>query len=455
MRIASRSRRSPTVIDHPDQEEFSVPIRLVHPSFRSPWRTTLTVLAAACALAACGGSDDDNGAPAPAPAAPTLQTLNAQTPIVIAHRGASGYYPEETLEAYTLAIAMGADVIEPDVTMTKDGVLIARHDITLGTSTDIASHPEFASRKRAGENGDGEPVAADWFICDFSLAEIKTLGATSPNHPAAQAYDGLFKVVTIEEVLDLIASKAAETGRTVAIYPETKNPSYHLALYNAGKLPARLEDVLVALIKARGLNAKDAPIYVQSFEPGSLQYMRSIGSLVKQVQLIDAYDVDFKTGEMIYGTDAAHLVYSQPTDWKLAGRTELFDSMLTPAGLAQVKTYADGIGPWKPMVIPVKCTLDAGGQCMDLDGDGSFNGYADSIQQAPTSLVADAHAAGLFVHEYTFRSEKGYYNLPYDAKDDPLAEYALHFGVGVDGVFSDVADAALAGRAQYLKTLGL
>ena len=404
-------------------------------------------LVAAAALTACGGGDDDD--------APKLQTLNAATPIVIAHRGASGYYPEETLEAYTLAIAMGADVIEPDIVVTKDGALVARHDITLATSTNVADHPEFASRKRAGENGDGEAVAADWFISDFTLAELKTLGAKSPNHPAAQVYDGRFQIVTFQEILDLIARKAKETGRTVPIYPETKNPSYHLALFKSGAIPVRLEDALVKAIKDNNLNSHDAPIYVQSFEPTSLQYMRSIGSTVKQVQLIDAYDVDFKTGAMIYGTDAAHLVYSQPTDWKLAGRTELFDSMLTPAGLAQVKTYADGIGPWKPMVIPVKCTLDAGGQCMDLDGDGSFNGYADSIQQAPTSLVADAHAAGLFVHEYTFRSEKGYYNLPYDAKDDPLAEYALHFGVGVDGVFSDVADAALAGRAQYLKTLGL
>ena len=399
-------------------------------------------IAMTLALAACGGGDDD-------PPPSKLQTLQGQAPIVIAHRGASGYFPEETLEAYALAIAMGADVIEPDIVVTKDGVLIARHDLTLATSTDVANHPEFAARKRAGENGDGEPVAADWFVADFTLAEIKTLRATSPNHPAAQKYNGLYQVVTFQEVLDLIKLKAKETGRTVGIYPETKNPSYHLALFQAGKIPARLEDTLVQLIKDNGLNSHDAPIYVQSFEPGSLKYMRSIGSLVKQVQLIDAYDVDFKTGKMIYGTDAAHRVYSQPTDWKLAGRNELFDSMLTPAGLAQIRSYADGIGPWKPMIVPVKCKLDAAGNCMDLDGNGSFDGYADSIQQAPTSLVADAHRAGLFVHEYTFRSEKGFYNLPFDAMGDPLKEYFTHYRLGVDGVFSDAADTALYARARF------
>jgi len=377
-----------------------------------------------------------------------FKTLDGKPPVVIAHRGASGYFPEETLEAYRLAIAMGVDAIEPDIVVTKDGVLVARHDVTLNTSTNVAAHPEFASRKRSGENGDGEPVAADWFVCDFTLAELKTLGAKSPNHPAAQVYDGLFHIATFQEILDLIALKAKEAGYTVGVYPETKNPSYHLNLWKSGKIPSRMEDTLVAMINANGLNRHDAPIFVQSFEPTSLQYMRSIGSKVRQVQLIDAYDVDFKTGNLIYGTDAAHRVYSQPTDWKLAGRDELFDSMLTSPGLAQIKTYADGIGPWKPMVVPVKCRLDASGNCMDLDGNGTFDGYPDSIQQQPTSLVADAHRAGLFVHEYTFRSEKGFYNLPFDAKGDPLKEYVTHFHLGVDGVFSDAADTALYARSK-------
>ena len=374
------------------------------------------------------------------------KTLDGQAPLVIAHRGASAYFPEETLEAYRLAIAMGVDVIEPDIVVSKDGVLIARHDLTLNTSTNVADNPEFAPRRRAGENGDGETVASDWFVSDFTLAELKTLGAKSPNHPAAQVYNGLFHIATFQEILDLIKLKATEAGILVAVYPETKNPSYHLNLWRTGKIPARMEDTLMAMIVANGLNHRDSPIFVQSFEPGSLQYMRSIGSRVKQVQLIDAYDIDFKTGKLIYGTDAAHLVYSQPTDWKLAGRTELFDSMLTRAGLAQIATYADGIGPWKPMIVPVKCKLDGAGNCMDLDGNGTFDGYPDSIQQSATSLVSDAHRAGLFVHEYTFRNEKGYYNVPFDAKGDPLKEYATHFKLGVDGVFSDAPDTALFAR---------
>jgi glycerophosphoryl diester phosphodiesterase len=406
-----------------------------------------SLTAVALALTACGGSDDP---------APAFATLDGQAPIVIAHRGASGYYPEETLEAYSLAIAMGVDVIEPDIVVTKDGVLIARHDITLSASTDVASHPEFAARKRAGENGDGEAVAADWFVADFTLAEIQTLGATSPNHPAAQKYNGLFKVVTFQQILDLIKQKAAETGRTVAIYPETKNPTYHFKLWQAGTIPARMEDTLVALIKSNGLNSHDAPIFVQSFEPTSLKYMRSIGSVVKQVQLIDAYDIDFKTGLMIYGTAPGNLVYSQPTDWKVAGLTKLFDSMLTPAGLAEIKTYADGIGPWKPMIVPVKCTQDTTGACKDLNGNGTFDGYNDAVSQPATTLVADAHKAGLFVHEYTFRSEKGgYYNVSFDNGGDPVNEYLQHYRLGVDGVFSDQADTALEARAKYRKELGL
>ncbi|MBI3229202.1 MAG: glycerophosphodiester phosphodiesterase [Burkholderiales bacterium] len=409
-------------------------------------------LVAATLLAACGGSNTNNVTPATP--VNTLATLDGKAPLVLAHRGASAYFPEETLEAYTLAIAMGVDVIEPDLVLTKDGVLVARHDVTLSASTDVANHPEFASRKRAGENGDGEAVAADWFTADFTLAELKTLRARSPNHDAAKRYNDQFKIATFQEILDLIKLKASENGRTVGIYPETKNPSYHLALTKSGALPVRLEDALFKAIKDNNLNSKDAPIFVQSFEPGSLKYLRQIGSLTKQIQLIDAYDVDFKTGKMIYGTAPGNLVYSQPTDWKLAGDTRLFDGMLTPAGLAEIKAYADGIGAWKPMLIPVKCALDAAGACKDVDGDASFNGYADSTMQAPTSVVADAHKAGLFVHVYTFRNEKGYYNQPFDAKGDASVELQAFYALGVDGVFSDSPDTALKARSSYLSSLG-
>lgn len=416
---------------------------------RTPFPTLLLSLLAISTLYACGGGDSSD------PVLP-FKTLSGAQPLVVAHRGASGYVPEETLEAYTLAIEMGADVIEPDLVMTKDGELVARHDVTLSATSNVAAHPEFASRKRAGENGDGEAVSADWFVSDFTLAELKTLRARSPNHAVAKTKDDLYQIASFQEILDLRAAKSAAAGRAIAVYPETKNPTYHLNLWKTGQIPARMEDALMAKVNAAGLNSKDAPIFVQSFEPGSLKYLRSIGSKTKQVQLIDAYDVDFTTGKMIYGTDAAHLVYSQPTDWKVAGDTRLFDVMLTSAGLAEIKTYADGIGPWKPMLVPVKCTLGNDGKCTDLDGSGNGNGgYPDALSQPPTSLVDDAHKAGLFVHEYTFRNEKSdYYNLTHDMNGDPVNEYLQHYRLGVDGVFSDQADTAVAARAKYLKELG-
>jgi glycerophosphoryl diester phosphodiesterase len=407
-------------------------------------RSALALSAMALALlAACGGGSSDT-APV-TPAAPTYKTLSGAAPLVIAHRGASGYRPEETLEAYQLAIDMGADVIEPDLMLTKDGVLVARHDVMLSATTNVADYPEFASRKRAGENGDGEAVAADWFISDFTLAELKTLRARSPNHAAAKTYNDQFQIASFEEVLQLREAQSKATGRTIADYPETKNPSYHLLMTLSGKLPVRMEDELMRLMKKYSLNAKDAPIFVQSFEPGSLQYMRANGSLARQVQLIDAYDVDFATGKMLYGTSAGEKVYSQATDWKLAGRSELFDYFLTPAGLAFVKTYADGIGPWKPMIVPVKCVV------------AGCSNYTGTVSQAATTLVDDAHKAGLFVHEYTFRSDvaSSGYTLSQDMNGDPKNEYLQHFRLGVDGVFSDQSDDAVAGRAAYKKELGL
>ena len=395
-------------------------------------------------LGACGGGDSGT-APAPV-AAPSYKTLSGQAPLVIAHRGASGYRPEETLEAYQLAIDMGADVIEPDLMLTKDGVLVARHDVNLSATTNVADHPEFASRKRAGENGDGEAIASDWFISDFTLAELKTLRARSPNHAAAKVYNDQFQIASFEEVLQLREAQSKATGRTISVYPETKNPTYHLLMTLAGKLPVRMEDEVIRLLNKYKLNAKDAPIFVQSFEPGSLQYMRANGSNARQVQLIDAYDVDFATGKMQYGTSAAEKVYSQATDWKLAGRSELFDYFLTPAGLAFVKTYADGIGPWKPMVVPVKCA----------DSACSY-GYGTAVSQAATTLVDDAHKLGLFVHEYTFRSDaaSSSYTLSKDMNGDPKAEYLQHYRLGVDGVFTDQSDDAVAARVLYKKELGL
>lgn len=383
----------------------------------------------ALVLAACGGGD--NGQP--------YLTLDGRQPTVVAHRGASGYLPEETLEAYQKAIDLGADVVEPDLIATKDGVLIARHDPNLAYSTDVASHPEFASRKRVDWLVDGEKQTG-WFAHDFTLAEIKTLGATSTDAERPQIYNGMYKVITFQELVDLVKAQSKATGRSIAVYPETKNPSYHRDL----GLP--LEDKLIALINAAGWNSKDAPIYVQSFEPDSLKRMKAAGLKTKLIQLIDADDYNLKTGTLTYAAP-----YDRPYDWTKAGDPRLFSAMVTPAGLAEIKTYADGIGPWKPYIIPVKGQLDANGNLVDRNGDGKTN-LMDASTQAPTTLIADAHKAGLFVHAYTFRNEPR--RLAYDYQGDPKAEYLQFYRLGLDGLFSDFSDTAIAAREAYAKELG-
>lgn len=389
---------------------------------------SLTCLSAAV-LVACGGGTSTT----------PLLTLDGQPPLVVAHRGASGYLPEETLEAYQKAIELGADVVEPDLVSTKDGVLIARHDPNLAYSTNVASLPQFADRKRVDWQVDGEKQTG-WFAHDFSFAEIKQLGATSTDSERPQQFNGLYKVVSFQEIIDLVKAQSTKTGRTIAVYPETKNPTYHRDL----GLP--LEAKLVTLINAAGWNSKTAPIYVQSFEPGSLKTLRSLGLNTKLVQLIDADDYDLKTGKLTYAAP-----YDKPYDWAKAGDTRLFSAMVTPAGLAEIKTYADAIGPWKPYIVPMKGTLDASGNLKDLNGDGKIT-MQDATSQAPTTLIADAHKAGLMVHAYTFRNEQR--RLSSDMKGDPKNEYLQYFRLGLDGVFSDFTDTAVAARTAYLKETG-
>ena len=391
--------------------------------------TSATVLM----LSACGGGGDD-----PVSAAQPFKTLANVQPLVIAHRGASGALPEETLEAYARAIDQGADVVETDLISTRDGVLIARHDPNLDFSTDVAKRPEFASRKKT-TTVDGE-TQTGWFASDFTLAEIKTLGALITDSERDQSNNGKFKVITFQELIDLVKTRSAQLGRTIAVYPETKNPSYHRAL----GLP--LEDKLIAAITAAGWNNKTSPVYVQSFEPGSLKEMKSKGLQAKLIQLIDADDYDLKTGKLTYAAP-----YDRPYDWTLSGDARLFSAMVTPAGLAEIKTYADGIGPWKPYIVPVKGALDAAGNLRDVNGDGKVN-YNDASSQPPTTLIDDAHKAGLFVHAYTFRNEQR--RLAFDYNKDPKAEYLQFYRLGLDGVFSDFPDTALEARSAYLRELG-
>lgn len=389
----------------------------------------LTATAALC-VAACSGT----GPSGPA----KLLTLDGNPPLVIAHRGASGYLPEQTLEAYTKAIELGADVIEMDLVSTKDGVLIARHDPNLAISTDVAKHARFASRKKTIKV-DGE-TQTGWFSNDFTLAEIKTLGGISTDAERPQEFNGKFKIVTFQEIIDFAKAKSRETGRTIAIYPETKNPTYFRDL----GLP--MEDKVIAAIDAAGWNSKTAPIYVQSFEPGSLKYMKAKGLKTKLIQLIDGDGIDMKTGAMTYA-----IPVDRPYEWTKAGDKRNFDVMVTPAGLAEIKTYADGIGPWKRYIVTIKGSIGPDGKPIDVNKDGKIND-ADATSVSPTTLIADAHKAGLFVHPFTFRNESR--RLAADYNKDGKNEYAIYYKLGVDGVFTDFTDTAIAARTEYLKSLG-
>lgn len=380
----------------------------------------LGLLALVATLAACGGSDDN-----PYP------TLNGDKPLVIGHRGASGYLPEHTLESYKRAIELGADFIEPDLVATKDGVLVARHEPNITGTTDVSTRAEFASRK-IKKVVDGVEEEG-WFASDFTLAEIKTLRAIQPMADRDQSHNGKYQIPTLQEVLDLAKSEGTKAGRTVGVYPETKHPTYHV------NLGLKLEDRLLNVLAQYGYTTKSSPVIVQSFEVSNLKYLRT-KTQIRLVQLVDANDVNAD------GSMDLTAPYDKPYDFAVAGDKRTFASLLTPAGLKEVKTYADGIGPWKPYLIPSK-QVDANkdGKPDDLNGDGKIDDR-DRVMMPPTDVVKNAHAEGLMVHPYTFRSEAK--RLASDFKGDPKAEYKLFYNLGVDGVFSDFPDTAKAARDQ-------
>ena len=395
--------------------------------FRLPLSLKLAISAISLAtLAACGGSSE----------APFL-TLDGSRPLVIGHRGSAGYLPDHTLEGYKLAIQNGADFVEPDLVATKDGELVARHEPNITATTDVASHSEFASRKTtrlvdgASETG--------WFTTDFTLAELKTLRAVQPFADRDQSHNGKYQIPTLREVLDLAKTEGTKVGRTIGVYPETKHPTYHV------DANLKLEDRLLAILSEYGYTKKDSPVILQSFEVSNLQYLRGKTQL-RIVQLVDGDDYDFKTGKVTFAAP-----FDRPYDWTRAGKKEMFDTMLTPAGLAEIKKYADGVGPWKPYIVPVKGTFDAAGKMVDVNGDGAVN-YADGTSQPATTLIADAHKAGLMIHTWTFRNESK--RLTGDYKGDPKNEYLQFYRLGIDGLFSDFTDTAVAARASYLKELG-
>jgi glycerophosphoryl diester phosphodiesterase len=390
------------------------------------FRTTATLLAT-LAVAACGGGsvDDDT-----APAGQTQALGNGGPVTIVGHRGASGHLPEHTLEAYALAIEQGADMVEPDLVSTKDGVLIARHEPNLVATTDVAS--KFPARRRTMVV-DG--VAEEgFFASDFTLAEIKTLRAVQAFADRPQQFNGLYAIPTFDEVLALVRDRSAKTGRPIGVYPETKHPTYHQQL----GLP--LEDRLLASLDRVGWNRAGAPVFIQSFETANLKALRG-RTKVRLIQLVDADGVDLKTGAITYAAP-----YDMPYDWKVAGRSGTFGDLLTPAGLAEVKSYADGIAPWKRYLVTTRARLDAAGNPTDLNGDGAIND-ADTDAVANPALAKAIKDQGLLLHTWTFRSEARRLAATYAG--DPLAEYRQFFALGIDGLFSDFPDAAVAARAEW------
>lgn len=327
-------------------------------------------------------------------------------PLLIGHRGASGHLPEHTLPAYALAVLQGADFIEPDLVMTRDGVLVARHENEIGGTTDVAAHPEFAARRRT-QSIDGVAVTG-WFTEDFTLAELKTLRAREriPQlRPDNARHDGQFEVPTFAEVLDWLAQVNAIRTQAglpaVGVYPETKHPSHFAAQGLA------LEPPLLAALRT-GL--RGAPVYIQSFEVGNLRALRA--------------QCDYPLVQLMAVEDG-------PWDVRAQGLT--YAAMATAAGLRDVARYATAIGAQKEMLLR----------------------EADAGALVPTGVVAAAHAAGLAVHGWTFRAENVF--LPAalrrgtapESHGDLAAEIAAHVAAGIDGLFSDhpdLARAALGGR---------
>lgn len=374
--------------------------------------------------------------PFSAAGAASFPTRDGGKPLVIGHRGAAGYLPDHTLEGYRTAIALGADFIEPDLVSTKDGVLIARHEPVLTDTTNVKTIAKFAARKRKatidGIEYDG------WFASDFTLAEIKELRAVQPRAPRSTKFDGAFEIPTFQEVINLAKSESVRTGRTIGIYPETKHPTWHRSV----GLP--LEDTLVTMLNSAGYTSRTSPVIIQSFEVGNLKMLRGMTS-VRLVQLLSAYDNDINTGTPYY---VAKDVDSAPWDWIAAGDPRNYGDMLTPAGLAEIAKYADGIGPWKRQILGVK-GIDANGdgKADDLNGDGAVD-EADGVTNVFSTVIADAHKAGLVVHPYTFRDDVP---LARDYVKDPAMEYRQLYALGVDGLFSDFSDTAFNAREAMAK----
>ncbi len=333
-------------------------------------------------------------------------------PVVLGHRGCSALRPEHTLGSYAKAIADGADYIEPDLVVTKDGVLVARHENNIAETTDVAAHPEFAARKTT-KLVDGVSQTG-WFTEDFTLDELRTLRARERMvgdglRVESHSYDGMFRILTLAEIGDFLAAESAARGRTVGLIPEIKHSTYFAGI------GLTMEDRFV-----RELNASrylsSAPVILQSFEVANLKSLRGILGDMPNVQFMQLIDDD--------GV--------RPADVAKAGGTLTYGQMMTADGLAAIAAYADWVAPWTRQLIPL--------------------GAGDRLAE-PKAVIADAHRCGLLVGCYTFRPENQY--LAADFRNDAganarnpegsVAEIRRYVGEGLDGFFTD--DPALGRRA--------
>jgi glycerophosphoryl diester phosphodiesterase len=330
-------------------------------------------------------------------------------PVIIGHRGAPGYRPEHTLASYELAYRMGVDWVDVDLVPTRDGQLVARHEPEIGGTTDVAKHPEFASRKKTVVL-DGVSTTG-WFTQDFTLAELKTLRAVEripQNRPHNTLYNGRYQIASYQEVLDLTRRLGRELHRTLGTYPEVKHSTFFQSIGNP------TEPKLVSILKRNGLDRPDAPAIIQSFEVSNLI------ALHQQVRT-----------PLLQLTSAT----GAPADFVAKGDPRTYKDLVTPQGLRDIAKYAKYFGPEKAQIIP-------------RDKDDNLG--------APTTLVADAHKAGLKVQPYTFRNENPF--LPAnlrssaepDAYGDVFTEEAAFLKAGVDGFFADQPDTALESLHAFL-----
>jgi glycerophosphoryl diester phosphodiesterase len=372
-------------------------------------RTRLVAVAATLAVLAGTGVTLAEAADAGSNATHTSRSA----PLIFGHRGAAGYRPEHTLASYDLAVRLGADIIEPDLVSTKDHVLVVRHENDITGTTDVASHPEFAARKTT-KVVDGVSHTG-WFTEDFTLAELETLRAVERLPEVRQEntiFNRRYKIPTFQQVIDLARRESRLTGRKIGIAPETKHPTYF------DSIGLSLEEPLVRTLRANHLDKRNSGVYVQSFEEQNLRDLRSLFKVkVHLVQLTSAGPTE------------------RPYDHVVAGDPETYAQMTTPAGLREIRTYADWLGPDKAQVFPT-------------DAQGRTG--------TPTSLVADAHAAGLKVVTYTSRAENQFLPAQYRSDTNPndfgniFGEFQDLYGAGVDGVFADQADLAFAAREDFL-----